>query len=337
MNARFPLHLLIPILLSAACGGATGSRSGIGPGSVLVVNQGQFQQGNATISLLDPETGEVTLDVFQSANGRPLGDVAQSVTPFNGRLYVVVNNSHKVEVLNGSTFVSEGVIAIPDNAGPRHIAFSGAKAYVSALYSDAVYVVNPATNAVLDTIRVGSGSEGLATAGGYLYVANNLLPGFETDNRITVVRTDQDRVVERWVTGVGPVQVQVVGAHLVVSCSGTWGGGNGEIVMHRLTDGAIVRRIPIPGFVGRFVLNDSGSGGWVLADGVRYFDLPTGATQAVNNRSFSAIGRYGEELWLGHPMDYVQRGWVLRAGTDGVVADSFRVGVAPGEILFSRN
>src|SRR5687767_12691559 len=72
---------------------------------VFVVNEGNFQHADGSISYINPSSGEVSYDLFGAVNsGRALGDVVQSMTIDNDQAYIVVNNSNKIEVVNANTF-----------------------------------------------------------------------------------------------------------------------------------------------------------------------------------------------------------------------------------------
>ena len=77
---------------------------------VFVTNEGQFLKGNGAVSFLDEQNNEVERDLFMKVNNRPLGDVVQSMTVHNGKAYVVVNNSEKIEIADANSFKEAGVI-----------------------------------------------------------------------------------------------------------------------------------------------------------------------------------------------------------------------------------
>ncbi|MES2778319.1 MAG: DUF5074 domain-containing protein, partial [Bacteroidota bacterium] len=62
-------------------------------GSIMMINEGNFQFGNASLTVYDFNNDIVYPDVFENTNGRKLGDVFQSITVANGKAYLIVNNS----------------------------------------------------------------------------------------------------------------------------------------------------------------------------------------------------------------------------------------------------
>ena len=78
---------------------------------VYIINEGNFQFGNASVSYYDVDTKTLKEDIYKTANSIALGDVAQSMAVLNNKAYIVVNNSSKIEVVNAQTFVSVATIA----------------------------------------------------------------------------------------------------------------------------------------------------------------------------------------------------------------------------------
>ncbi len=330
------LHILLLILVAQACTSSTsGKKDGEGR-RILVVNQGGFQRGEASLTEIRLDSRTVTEDVFLGKNARPLGDVAQSLTEFGDRYFIVVNNSHKIEVVAKSDYRSVGTIAIPGNAGPRYLAVSSSNhGYLTNLYSNSVTKVNLSTLAVLKQIDVGMGTEGIVISNDTVFVAKNLASDFSSGRQIALIRTGSDVVLDTWETCVGPTQLASIGSRLIVSCSGTWGRNDGEIVVHQRSTGEIVRRIALNAYAGGFSVASS-SQIHVLANGVKSVNLTTGAVATVSQKSYYAIAYDGSHLWLADALNYAQAGLLHKVTTAGAAVDSFRVGIIPGYIHIDK-
>ena len=63
---------------------------------VFVLNEGNFQFSNASLSFYDPEADTVANNLFYKANNAPIGDVGQSLALSEEKLYIVVNNSNYI-------------------------------------------------------------------------------------------------------------------------------------------------------------------------------------------------------------------------------------------------
>ena len=76
---------------------------------VIVLNEGNFGSGNASINWYNSSENKIYQHIFKSNNqGRPIGDVVQSMQIIGDKGYIVVNNSQKIEVVNLSDFKSIG-------------------------------------------------------------------------------------------------------------------------------------------------------------------------------------------------------------------------------------
>ena len=123
---------------------------------VFIPCEGNFMYGNASLSYYDKTNKTVENQVFYRANGLPVGDVLQSVALRDSLAYLVVNNSGKIYVINKDNFKYSAKIT--DFVSPRYICFAASKAYVTDMYSRAIYVVNPRTNSIEKSISVDDGS-----------------------------------------------------------------------------------------------------------------------------------------------------------------------------------
>ena len=78
--------------------------------NILVGCEGNFGMGNGSVSAYDMVNNQVTNNYFYQVNGYTLGDVVQSIEKINGNIYIVVNNSGKIEVIDTANFETQSVI-----------------------------------------------------------------------------------------------------------------------------------------------------------------------------------------------------------------------------------
>ncbi len=119
-------------------------------GNVYTVCEGSLGNGNATLYMYNYRNSIDFGNVYESVNtGSKLGDVFQSMRRIGDKWFLCINNSDKVLVLD-SARKQIGIIDIPK---PRYILpVSDTKAYVSTLFSNKVYIINPQSMSVSGTI-----------------------------------------------------------------------------------------------------------------------------------------------------------------------------------------
>lgn len=148
-----------------------------------LLNQGNMDSNKASLDFYDYESGAYENGVFARANPDVvlgLGDVGNDMCLYGSKLYVVVNKSDKVEVLDASNGKRIKTVQIKN---PRFITSSGGNVYVSS-FSDQEEVGNTTKNGsvlkvdttnltVVGKVIVGRQPEGIAVVGDKLYVANS--------------------------------------------------------------------------------------------------------------------------------------------------------------------
>ena len=145
-----------------------------------IVNEGGFTFGQGTLSFYDLVEDSMYNNVFQGINGRPLGDVFQSISYYRGKAFLVVNNSRKIEVLDSVSF--EYIHTIDDLVSPRQVLGYKNMLYVSDLFSNEIMVLDALTFEELDVIESGGWTEQMIIVQDQLYVTvqqtfQNNVPG----------------------------------------------------------------------------------------------------------------------------------------------------------------
>jgi YVTN family beta-propeller protein len=240
---RPALALAFSGLLLASCesknNDATPTPTGTGS-NVYITNEGAYGKSTGSVTFFDKNTKAVTPDIFQSVNGRGLGDVVQSMTPYNNYGYVVVNNSNKVEVVSLPDFRS--VATINNLVQPRYMAVAGSRGYVTEWLSSTagrVSVIDLATNTVTGTLATGRYPEKPLSYNGLIYVPNS------DENTLTVIDPTQNKVTSTITVSDGPSSVVAdKSGNIWVLCGGITKYDPVTFAVISSTPGALVRFTP---------------------------------------------------------------------------------------------
>lgn len=136
---------------------------------VYILNEGLFNSGAGEVSFYDPDTKQISNNLFTSANSYFLGDVAQSMYIKDSIGFIVVNNSAKIELVKIPSFQKIRTISIP-NSSPRYILpIDESIAYVTELYSNNIHVVNYQTGLLVKEIAVPQYTEHLVRIDEYVF------------------------------------------------------------------------------------------------------------------------------------------------------------------------
>lgn len=207
---------------------------------LFVLNEGGFGYGNTEISFIDDMFTGVTNKIFGLANdGDALGDTAQSITLYEDYAFVVVNNSHKIVVVDRHDFtfvdvIEEGI----DN--PRYMTVVNGKGYVTNWgdpfdnSDDFVAVIDLETMEVEKRIDVDFGPERLVSKDQKVYVAH--LGAYDHNNVLSVIDVTSNSVSKVIEVGDDPNSLQLVDNTLWVLS-----GGKPDYAEGGATDGKLVK------------------------------------------------------------------------------------------------
>lgn len=326
---------------------------------VYVLSEGNFSGNNTKLAFYNIATTTATGSFYEQQNPSQttgLGDTGNDMLIYGGKLYIVMNGSGQVVVLNAKTGVQIQRINFRTSGGvnksPRYATASAGKVYVSA-YDNTVSVVDTSSLAITNTITVGSNPEGLAIHGNYLYVANSgglNFPNFDSTVSVVDLRTNAE--VKKITVGLNPNKVEVSSTgEVFVSRYGNFSSELPGISVIRTSDNTLKEKLGtgfayshlrIAGDIAYFYNNYGGAGTCKVYN--------TSTNTVVRNEFITQSGvtiatPYGinvdsqnGDVYIMDAKDYVSSGEVTCFNKDGQKKFSFTVapGVSPNKVVFIR-
>lgn len=144
-----------------------------------VVNSGNmYSKIESSLTAIDYASSTATQNVFKTANGRTLGNTANDGIVYGNKIYLAVDQSNTIEVIDKKTKQSikqiktTELLGNAEGAHPRHIIADGGKVYFTT-YGGYVAAVDTTSFALQKKWQVGNYPEGLVFGNHTLYVANS--------------------------------------------------------------------------------------------------------------------------------------------------------------------
>ena len=314
---------------------------------VFVVNEGNFQDANGTISHISPDDS-ITQDLFGTVNnGLALGDVVQSMS-INGEFaYVVVNNSNKMEVVNANTFEAE--YTLKNVLLPRYFTTLDGIGYLTEWVSFSepgrVAIIDLQNHVVTESITTDSGAENIIAHQGKLYVSNN----FSTT--VSVIDPAGKQVIKTIEVGNSPGAFLVDSQNMLwVVCAGAYQADDGTLVQldpAKSTDetaNSIVKTVELNVNVSSKAAINKAKDKIFYYKGNSVYALNTSDTEAPASALFTetqASSFYGigidpesDVLYMADSKSFAGNGTVYRYNLSGTAIDNFTAGVGPNSFVF---
>jgi len=351
------MKVSIPILLLLVSLWSCEKQASLNPISLktgkglFIVNQGNFQFSNSSLSYYDPSIKQIENNVFERANEIPLGDVAQSMIIKDSLGYIVLNNSGKVYIININTFEFKGWIT--GLTSPRYIHIVNKnKGYITDLYAKAITIFDPTSHEITGTINVDNNSgqfnqhatEQMIQIDNLVYVNC-----WSFDDKILIIDTDLDKVVDSIQVGVQPVSIKLdKNNKLWILTDGGYSGNpfgheppalvcinpqNKKIekeFLFGLNDRPTDLQMNGAKDTIYFVNNDI----WKI--GIEQLSISSTPFIHKENKLFYALGvdPITSEIYVSDAIDYMQSGNVYRFSPQAQPVDTFKVGIVPGYFCF---
>jgi len=320
----------------------------VDPGDVLedgmlVLCEGLFQHNNASVSWFGFD-GTQDNNFFQTRTNRELGDTGNDMKRYGGKIYIVVNVSSTIEVMDAFSFKPLQQINMQANGQPkqpRSLAFANGKVYVTC-FDGFVDVIDTSSLSVTQRIPVGANPEGLAVANNKLFVANSGGLNFpNVDSTVSVIDLSVNAEITRITVGNNP--------------GGVFAAPTGEVyVIARGNYGSIPSRMKridagTNQLVESYSFDVSGMTGFGSTEmlvyngsGISSFNYQS---HAINNANFVnlsgvqtlynvSFNANKNAIYVMDAMQYTNLGFVRKFSTSGSAIESYPVGLNPSKILF---
>ena len=312
---------------------------------VLILNQGGFGHGDASLSYVSNDYVTFQNNIFSLVNpGKTLGDTGQDIGLYNDLAFVVLNYSNKIEVINRYTMVH---VATIDSglSNPRFIAFANGKGYVTnwgnggSATDDYVAVVNLSTYLVSSKIPVVEGPERILEYNNKIYVAHQ--GGYGYGKTISVINTDSNTVSATIEVGDVPNSLEVNNGNLYVVCGGkpVYAASEtaGKLVKVNLANNTVSSTVNFAAATHPSNLDIEGND--IFKTNVSATTLPTTALFSTTAQGVYGVYSFAVKnnaIYVGDAVDYSSNGKVYVYSTTGTLNKSYTVGVIPAGFYFNE-
>ncbi len=186
-----------------------------------IVNSGNMSSNiESTLTHIDFANNTAMQRVFSTANGRSLGNTANDGIVYGSKIYLVVDKSNTIEVVDKKTMKSVKQIKTTELMGnkegnePRHIIAGNGCIYFTT-YGGYVGVVDTLSFSLKAKYQVGNYPEGLAGYGYNLFVANSNYG--QGGGNLSVINLQDGSVKTMDIEGVNnPTKLFIVNGNLYV-------------------------------------------------------------------------------------------------------------------------
>lgn len=311
----------------------------------FVINEGLFNSGGGDVSWIDFSNGTISNEIFRSANGFPPGDIPFHAALSGDYIFLTINNSGKVYMLNDDFIVVKTIEGI---ASPREIcAGSGNRMYVSSLYKPYIYVIDAEQGILADSIYTERPVENLMLHAGKLWATHwSKLVSSQTNNALLVIDTTLLQLEDSVITGVEPNSIGVdLNGFIWVLCSGGFDHAEmAKLVVIDPLSHSVIRSVPFSSasdYPSAMVMNASRDSVYFINQHVYKMDVSAASVpstawiQSSGNTFYRlAVNPADNSLWVSDAGDYVHAGQVLHYSPSGNLLQTFNAGVVPGYVVF---
>jgi len=301
--------------------------------------EGNFGSANSSLWSSSLNGGGMHDIVHWDESSNPLGDVGQSMSIYQEKLYIIMNNSHTIEVMSlAGGIYYESTLDLPSSS-PRYITFNGEKGYISSWNLNAILILNLNNMEIIDTIEIDGKPEKMIYFEDHLYISVPNKSDWSTNDKVLKMRLSDNIIVENFTVEPGPSMIALYDSSLFITSSSyddMWNKYSGTSTIN-LSTSEILRynagQTTSYGsdiFVFQNEIYQIFQGGLVPLNN----DLSPNTSQKIGDYpSLYSADSYEDFLVLGIS-DYVAPDTVIILSNEGVVLEEFIVSAIPGSFEF---
>jgi len=338
-----PSFLLFWILVLFACDSKKAKEEIIvtaKPGTKLAIicDEGNFQQGNADISIYNFTERTLQTEVFRKANNRDLGDIVQDAVIWKSKIYLTINNSQKVEILDKNTYTSIG--QINGFYSPRNIIQLDENRFaVSEYYANSVKIIQNQSMQITKDIFCPGWHDEMLLHKNKIYVTS-----YNRD-KLYIIDMNSEALIDS-------IKVILGGASLCLDknndlwllCANITQQEPGKMYRINTTADTISKVFNLPNNVAtKLRINSEKDRLYWISQSI--YSMPIDAATlpiapyilSANNTFYGInIDPETDELWISDAVDYVQKSTIMRYTKHGDFVGQFKSGINSGKIIFHK-
>lgn len=325
----------------------TAERAGI-----YILNEGNAGHNNSSLTYYNYAAKTTTPEIFGAVNaGAGIGDTGNDIKVYGSKMYIVVNVSSTIEIIDPKTAKSIKQIKVFDGATarqPRYVVFNKNKAFIST-YDGKVAVLDTASLTIEKYISVGRNPEQMVISNGKLYVANSggldsFTPGVGPDKTVSVIDLNTLTEIKKIEVPSNPIDIAAddYGDVYVISYGTDYPAKPFLTVINNATDMVKTSNSIDAGYGSSFLIN--GDLAYYLTDAgkVKVFNVKNDVVSNENfitdGTTFSvaydlALDSTTGEIFVTDAVDYISNGKLYAFDKTGKKEYTLTTGINPGAVV----
>lgn len=307
---------------------------------LYVINEGTYGMGNASLYFVNLEDSNTAIDLFKAANNRPLGDIFQSMVLINNNAWLIVNNSSKIEVISTKDSKSIGTIKGLKSPRYASEVLPN-KVYVTDLCSDAISIVDAITLTKTGEIKCQGWTEEMILFQNKVWVTNHNSHYLYVINPNTDKISDSiklayggssllsDKAGKIWVLCSGDVTKNKTGGLFCINPNTL------SIEKQILFNSAAFNPVKLKQNKANDTLYYINQGLFCMTKSADYMPTLPFITQPSNASFYGlTINPVNGNILVADAVDFVSRGNLFVYSPTGNLLKSYKVGIVPGEFMW---